>query len=135
MRVLGGAAVSYERGTPVAANVRRWRALTEESNASFHTNATASLVTHLAPQIGRYKDILPTDLQTRFSAKKKLEASALPRQSEGATGRLFLKRSPEVISQKVSTHSFFKGPFSHESVNWSFIYTDKKSKLTDLCGS
>jgi len=39
------------------------------------------------------------------------------------------------ITNKVLFKSFYKGQFPHKSVNLSFIVTDIKDKLTDLCGN
>jgi len=39
------------------------------------------------------------------------------------------------ISQKVFIKSFCESQFPHKSVNVSFIITDIKNELTDLCGN
>ena len=43
--------------------------------------------------------------------------------------------STRIISQKVFIKSFCKSQFPHRSVELSFIITNLKSKLTDLCGN
>ena len=41
----------------------------------------------------------------------------------------------KLISHKVFIKSFRKSPFTHKSVNLSFIIIHMKNKLTDLCGN
>jgi len=40
-----------------------------------------------------------------------------------------------LFSQKVFIKLFYKSQFPHKSVNLSFIITDTKNKVTDLCGN
>ena len=44
-------------------------------------------------------------------------------------------RHPAFISQKVFIELFRIGKFPHKSVKSSFIITNVKHKLTDLCGN
>ena len=45
------------------------------------------------------------------------------------------KAKMKVISQKVFIQSFCKSQFPDQSVNLSFVVTNIKNKLTDLCGN
>ena len=42
---------------------------------------------------------------------------------------------PDLVSQKVFIKLFCKSQFPHQSVNLSFIVTNMKDKLTNLCGN
>ena len=48
---------------------------------------------------------------------------------------LSLFNATVIISQKVFIKSFGKSQFPHKSANVSFIITNIKNKLTDLCGN
>ena len=47
----------------------------------------------------------------------------------------FTARGRSFISQKEFTKTFYKCQVPHKSVNVSFIFTDVKNELTDLCGN
>ena len=52
-----------------------------------------------------------------------------------STLRLLGNTAVKFISQKVFINSFCKSHFLHKSVNLSFIITNMKNKLKDLCGN
>ena len=54
--------------------------------------------------------------------------------NSGSVARSVITRDT-FIAQKTFTKSFFQSQFPYKSVNLSFIITNVKNKLTDLCGS
>jgi hypothetical protein len=46
-----------------------------------------------------------------------------------------IRSHQEFMSQRVFIQSLCRSQFTHKSVNWSFIITHVKNKLTDWCGN
>ena len=62
-------------------------------------------------------------------------ACICPHDGESASSGGSARSGHEFISPKVCIKLFCKTRFPHKSVKLSFIVTDIKNKLTDLCGN